>query len=68
MLGFHFEEYDYQKNLFGIAELGHMVVKIEDDASLFVFYLPEKVTNRQYMYIYSHQMELEKYIFGRISS
>lgn len=61
MLGLHFEEDDYQKAPCDIAELGHMVIKVEDDASLVIFYLPERITDRQYLYIYSHQTELEKY-------
>ena len=48
MLGLHFEESDYQEAPCSIAELGHMVIKIEEDASLVVFYLPERVTDRQY--------------------
>jgi len=62
MLGLHFKESDYQGAPCSIAELGHMVIKIEEDASFAIFYLPERITDRQYQYIYNHQIELGKYI------
>ncbi len=61
MLGYHFEEEDYQKAPCDIAEAGHMVIKTEDDASLVICYLPKKITDRQYLYLYDHQVELSQY-------
>jgi len=61
MLGLHFEELDYQKAPCDIAELGHIVIKTEESVSLVIFYLPERVTDRQYLYIYNHQMDFSRY-------
>lgn len=61
-LGYQFEEEDYQKAPCDIAASGHMVIKTEEDSSLVIFYLPEKVTDRQYNYIYNHQSELCSYV------
>lgn len=61
-LGYQFEEDDYHQAPCDIAESGHMVIKTDEDASLVIFYLPERVTDRQYNYIYNHQSELSSYM------
>lgn len=61
-LGYQFGEEDYHKAPCDIAESGHMVIKIEEDVSLAIFYLPERVTDRQYNYIYDRQNELSGYM------
>ena len=54
-LGFKFSEDDYQTAPCEIASLGHLVLKSEDEVSLVVCYLPEKITDRQYNWLYNNQ-------------
>lgn len=61
-LGFQFKEEDYQTAPCEIAMLGHMVVKSEEEVSLIVCYLPEKITDRQYNWLYQNSDMLGKYI------
>ena len=61
-LGFKFKEDDYQLAPCEIAMLRHMVVKSEDEVSLVVFYLPERITDRQYNWLYQNSDMLSKYI------
>lgn len=60
-LGFEFTEADYQTAPCEIAKLGHLVVKTEDDVSLAVCYIPERVTDRQYNWLYQNRLLLDKY-------
>ena len=61
-LGFTFKEADYQTAPCEIAMLGHMVVKSEDEVSLVECYLPERVTDRQYNWLYQNNDMLSKYM------
>lgn len=61
-LGYQFKEDDYQRAPCDIAGSGHMVIKTGEAASLIIFYLPERITDRQYNYIYNHQNEFSGYI------
>lgn len=61
-LGFQFGEEDYQTAPCEIATLGHLVVKSEDEVSLIVCYLPERVTDRQYSWLYQNMDMLSKYV------
>ena len=60
-LGFQFKSDDYQEAPCKIAELGHMVVKSEDSSGLVIFYLPERITDRQLEWVYQNEMILSKY-------
>ena len=62
MLGFKFNEDDYQTAPCEIAASGHMVIKTEDNTKTIIFYLPVKVTDRQYNWIYNNKNEISKYI------
>ena len=48
-------ENDYHDGPCEIAQLGHMVIKTEDDASLFILYLPLEITERQYIWFLDHR-------------
>lgn len=61
-LDFKFGEEDYQTAPCVIASSGHMVIKSEDEVSLVICYLPEKVTDRQYNWLYQNKNMLDKYI------
>lgn len=61
-LGFKFNEEDYQTAPCEIANLGHMVIKSEDEVSLVVCYLPKKITDRQYNWLYQNKEMLSRYI------
>lgn len=61
-LGFTFQETDYQLAPCEIALLSHMVIKSEDEMSLAICYLPEKITDRQYNWLYLNSNMLNKYI------
>lgn len=61
-LEFQFTEEDYQTAPCEIAMLGHMVVKSEEQVSLVVCYLPERITDRQYNWLYQNIDMLGKYI------
>lgn len=61
-LGFDFKEEDYHAASCEIAKLGYMVVKSEDDPSLVICYLPEKITDRQYNWLYQNSNLLYKYM------
>lgn len=41
-----------------LANAGHLVVKTEDTAGLAIVYIPKMVTDRQNMWIHSHESEL----------
>ena len=60
-LGFQFKSDDYQEAPCKIAELGHMVVKSEDSSGLVIFYLLERITDRQLEWVYQNEMILSKY-------
>ena len=60
-LGFQFKFDDYQEAPCKIAELGHLVVKSEDSYGLVIFYLPERITDRQLEWVYQNEMILSKY-------
>lgn len=60
-LGFQFKSDDYQEAPCKIAELGHLVVKSEDSSGLVIFYLPERITDRQLEWVYQNEMILSKY-------
>ena len=72
-LGLKFNEEDYQVAPYQIAELGHLVVKTDNELSLAVCYLPEIITDKQYTWLCNNQnkittnamvvgLSLEKYI------
>lgn len=61
-LGYKFSEEDYQKAPCDMALLGHMVIKTEEETSLVVCYLPERVTDRQYNWLYQNNMILNNYV------
>lgn len=61
-LGFKFSEDDYQEAPCEIAALGHLVVKSEDEVSLVICYLPERITDRQCNWLYDNQNMLSKYM------
>ena len=65
-LGYHFKEDDYQEAPCAIANSGHMVIKIEEDVSLVICYLPKRITDRQYLYLHGHQTEFSQY--GKINA
>lgn len=46
-LPYHFTEGDYQKAPIDIAKDGHMIIKTVEDQGIAIFYLPNRVTNRQ---------------------
>lgn len=60
-LGHQFAEMDYQEAPCAIANDGHMVIKTEDDVSLVVLYLPNRVTDRQLTWIYENEFSLGEY-------
>lgn len=60
-MSFQFKSDDYQEAPCKIAELGHMVVKSEDSSGLVIFYLPERITDRQLEWVYQNEMILSKY-------
>jgi len=61
-LGYKFNESDYQTVPCTITSLGHLVIKMEDDVSLVVCYLPETITNRQYDWLYQNINMLSQYV------
>lgn len=61
-LGFDFKEEDYQSAPCEIAILGHLVIKSEEEVSLIVCYLPERITDRQYNWLYQNREMFDKYI------
>ena len=61
-LGFDFKEEDYQSAPCEITTLGHLVIKSEDEVSLIVCYLPERITDRQYNWLYQNRELFDKYI------
>ncbi len=61
-LGYQFSEEDYQEAPCLIASMGHMVMKTDDDTSLAIFYLPERITERQNNWIYENQPMLNTYV------
>lgn len=58
MLGLKFDVSDYQVAPCRIAILGHMVVKFEEKGSIITCYLPLKVTDKQYSWIYQNMSSL----------
>ena len=60
-LGFQFTEEDYQTAPCDIAALGHLVIKTEDEVSLVVCYMPERITDRQYSWLYQNKEMLNHY-------
>lgn len=62
MLGFNFIEEDYQTAPCEIAAKGHLVIKIAEEESITILYLPEVITDRQYEWLYNNIEELTKYI------
>ena len=61
-LGFQFTEEDYQTAPCDIAALGHLVIKTEDEVSLVVLYMPERITDRQYNWLYQNKEMLNSYV------
>jgi len=61
-LGFDFTEEDYQTAPCNIAALGHLVIKTEDEVSLVVCYVPERITDKQYNWLYQNKEMLNSYI------
>ena len=46
---------DYHDGPCKIAQLGHLVVKTVEDMSLFILYLPDVLTERQYIWLLDHR-------------
>lgn len=62
MLGFTFTEEDYQAAPCEVAAKGHLVIKMAEESSITILYLPEIITNRQYEWLYSNVLELSRYV------
>lgn len=60
-LGYHFQADEYQEAPCMVALDGHLLVKTEENASLAVCYLPERVTDRQNIWLYEHRLEFSQY-------
>lgn len=61
-LGFQFSEEDYQDAPCAIASIGHMVIKTDEDTSLAIFYLPERITDRQNNWIQMNESLFRTYV------
>ncbi len=60
-LGYQFKKEEYQDAPCYLALDGHLILKTVDDSGLVIIYIPEVVTDRQYMWFYNHQNLLAKY-------
>ena len=60
-LGYSFSRNDSQYASLEIARIGHFSYKIENDSGILIFYLPEKVTNRQQDYFMQHLYEFSQW-------
>jgi hypothetical protein len=60
-LGFSFSLDDSQQASLSIASIGHFTYKVEDNASLLVFYLPQDITERQLTHFQNNFFDFSKY-------
>lgn len=54
-LGYHFIPTDYQDAPCLLALDGHLVVRIEEQSSSMIFYIPSEVSDRQIMWLQQHR-------------
>lgn len=57
----NFKQWDYHAAPCMVAQLGHLVIKSDDDVSQLIFYIPELVTDRQLQFIYNNHSKFSKY-------
>lgn len=62
-LNYNFTESDTQIAPFVIASEGNLVVKIEEESGIIVYYIPEIVTDRQNNWIHTNINKFQKYAF-----
>lgn len=55
-LGMNFKLDDYQEAPIDIAQCGNLVIKSDDDSKVLLFYIPEKVTDRQLEFFLNNEM------------
>lgn len=62
MFGLQFEKDDYQTAACLMAEMGHLVIKMLEEGSITICYLPEVITEKQNNWLLNNTEFLSKFI------